>query len=1192
MRHANPSYPAAGRSGRLSLLRAAFLCTAVLSGFARAQPATEPLLTRSTVVRPNLLLVLDTSGSMDGSRVYARHFVAATGTCPSDLMDPVNESPINNLLHYDPAKRYMPRVDANGNPMPNGVWNSTETGFSTFNIHLPKPGVNLPSLTTKEALCDANNYNEVKIKMTDTSAAKVNDVNVAGNPLQGSSNRTDCAIPTACTLAEERQNITNWAVYHRRRMAAAKTGVSQAFVNQPDTFRLGYTTIYVDKADGSGSGDLKLWGVKDYDLAKPDFFSWLQGLTPTSATPLRKAMDVAGQYYSRSDKNGPWAHSPWLSNSQGETAAEHLSCRRNFTILVTDGEWNGSQAPTVAARANIDGTDGPLITHSDGVTKYQYKAADQGDARNRGKADKVSTGNSAPFSEFPNTLADAAMYYWVNDLRPDLSNNVTAGKQTDKPFWQNMTVYTAAFGPIGKLTPAQVAQAKEGQVNWTNVAPAADMAETIDDLIHAAHNTGGEFLTLTDAESFATELGRVVGSIAGSEQFSQAGVAASAVALTTGTRKFVPYYTSNQWWGNVKMINLTPAGDENGVAWEVVETDNLGKPTGNAKIGAPASRKIYTWTPATKGIPFTWSALAPGFVASGPSSNTATLLHHTVNAAVVDYLRGDRGLEGETKAYRKREAILGDIVNSTPAFIKNNSNFGYERLPAATPGFSSYGAYMTAKGARSEGVLFIGANDGMVHAFREGTAAGVGGGSEIFAFIPQGVYGNLHELASKAYKHRYYVDGPMTESDAYINAPDLAGSGSVLRWTNLVLGSAGAGGRTVFALDVTQPLAMNEKSVLWEANYRSAGMDDLGYVMTAIESGITASGDWVAILGNGPYGASGRAHLFVLNLSTGQLLKKIDTNADTANGLGGVRVVRNANGMIVGAYAGDLKGNVWRFDLSAGSKAAWPSSGQLLFSAKDPGGQPQPITAAPGVVPRADLGGYMVIVGSGKLYDNDDHLSIQQQAAYGLWDKATFGGTATFSAIAGTATLIPISTVLEKVGTSTTNLDGATSYYRTTASRTVDWAVDRGWVISYDLMKGQRTIFSIEPTKQVVRVDTIAPRLSQVACAAGTSPGINYLVQPLTGTCRNDATFDLNNDGDFTLAKDSNACIYTTEADGEDVVLDIQNGDGTSSNFVDIQDSRGHVKAKVSDGCTSNCGPGPTGERVRRSWRQLFMRQK
>lgn len=1134
-----------------------------------AQPATEPLLTRAAAVRPNLLLVIDDSGSMDGEEVHAPHYVKATGSCGDSNMS--DQAPINNLLYYNPAKRYEPGYDNTGTQRTNAA---IPGSWTTLSVYMPKTGQTIPALTTKSSICDANRYDLITVRSTNF---RVNGANTSVNPFPYNVARTDCAA-NPCTHTEERQNVTNWRTYHQSRLLAAKSGVAKAFATQPDTFRVGYTTIHVGNANGSGTGNAKLNGVKDYFLAKGEFFTWLNGFNASGYTPLRKALDISGQYFSRTDKNGPWAHSPWLANSDGEGTAAHLSCRRNFTILVTDGEWNDDEAPTSAARANVDGTTATQITHADTIVKYQYKPRDT-DVRSIGKADR----SAGSLSDFVNTLSDVSMYYWVRDLRTDLANNVSPGKPTDKPFWQNMTTYTAAFGPVGKLTAAQITQAKAGAINWTGVQPTANDPETIDDLIHAAHNGGGEFLTLTDAASFASELGRVVGSIAG-EQFSQAGVAASAVTLRAGTKKFVPYFTSNLWWGNLKMINLDLDGNETTVAWEVIGTDTLGKPTGVTTIPGHTTRNIYTWNSAAKGFDFkTAQLVAKGSIASSAANNAPTKLNNTVNADMIDYLRGDRSKEGASLQFRPREAVLGDIVSSTPVFIRNNSNFGYQNLPAGTAGLADYAAYMTAKSNRTEGVLFIGANDGMVHGFREGT------GAETFAYVPQAVLGNMHLLASKTYPHRFYVDGPMTESDAFISAPNELLPGNSTRWTNLVLGTAGAGARSVFALDTTWPLAMSAKSVLWEINQTTTDMDDMGYVMSQVETGITASGDWVAIFGNGPYGSSGRAYLFIVDLATGQLVQKIATDTATGNGLGGVRLVRNAAGMITGAYSGDLKGNVWRFDLSASNKTSWPTAGQLLFTAKDAANVAQPITAAPGIVPRTDKPGYMVLVGTGKLYDSNDQSSTQTQAAYGLWDKAVFGSaTPAFSTITSKTNLVSVSVTGSTVAATSTSGE-ATTFYNTVSSRGIDWdSTDRGWYINYELTAGQRTIFSVEPVQQVVRIDTIAPRLAQLSCSAGTSLGFNYIVSPLSGTCRTQSTFDTNGDGAIN-SDDSLACVYSTEADGEDVVLDVQEN-GLSTGVIDIQDSRGHIKARVGDPPPPPPPPPVPPLNVKRSWRQLIMR--
>ena len=221
------------------VLYAALLCITTLPIPGLAQPATEPLLTRSAAIRPNLLLVLDDSGSMNGGQVYARHYVVATGSCDEDKF--ANQSPINNLLYYNPAKRYEPGFSNTGTQLANPTVPSGNSWID-LTIYVPTAGQStaIPNLTTKANICKDNRYDEITVER---SRFTLNGANTSLNPFSYNTNRTDCAA-NPCTLPEEKQNITNWRTYHNTRLKAAKTGVATAFTAQPDTFRVGYTTIH------------------------------------------------------------------------------------------------------------------------------------------------------------------------------------------------------------------------------------------------------------------------------------------------------------------------------------------------------------------------------------------------------------------------------------------------------------------------------------------------------------------------------------------------------------------------------------------------------------------------------------------------------------------------------------------------------------------------------------------------------------------------------------------------------------------------------------------------------------------------------------------------------------------------------------------------------------------------------------
>ena len=384
----------------------------------------------------------------------------------------------------------------------------------------------------------------------------------------------------------------------------------------------------------------------------------------------------------------------------------------------------------------------------------------------------------------------------------------------------------------------------------------------------------------------------------------------------------------------------------------------------------------------------------------------------------MDYVRGKQvGLEvnnldnnGQTKGWRVRSTVLGTIVSSTPRHSKA-PNFSYQVNPAAGGG-ASYAAYVANNANNRRAAVFVGANAGMFHAFDANPNVNQNGGRELFAYVPRSTYPYLSELTNPEYTHRYFVDGPVVEGDVYLNGA----------WKTVVMGSSGAGPAGLFALDVTAPEAFDSTKVLWDIT--PAEEPDLGKVMGngyigSVKWGANG-GKWVALVPNGYQSTNNHAVLLVIDIQTGQTLRKIDTcnlnngtpfggaaqggrcNANALNGLANVTPIFDAHRNIVGAFAGDYQGNLWKFDLSNGTAANWrietedPNDGTgntpiPLFTAVDAQNKPQPITAAP----RASThpyGGSYVIIGTGKFFEYPDQTSTDMQSMYGLWvrpgDKA------------------------------------------------------------------------------------------------------------------------------------------------------------------------------------------------------------
>lgn len=1164
-----------------------------LVGGAWGAVSQSPLLNSTAAVRPNILLVLDTSGSMGWECVYAKHvsdvFISenaplsglTTGCLAST--DRRHAAPINNLLFYNPKTTYGRQYSTAGVLLGNAAVNST----SIVTLYQPKAGVDVTAFTTSAQLTNVNNYDTYVVN---TGSFKFNTNATTATNIFGphGGTRTDCAGAT-CTLAEERQNIANWRTYNFERIDAAKAGLGAAFAAQADNFRLAYGDIY-QTSNGYSV-------MRDYALAKSNFYNWLSGLNASGGTPLRTALNQAGLYYSNTANAGPWGSQPW-SPPGGETPASHLSCRRSFTLMITDGYYTDAYSGV----GNADSQLGTTYVHATAnpAQSYRYTPGNTSDPRNAGKSDRTTgTGGTS------NTLADIALHYWRTDLRTDLLNDYGTGGPSAPPFWQNMNTYMVSFGASGRMSEADVASAKQGLLNW--VAPVSNQPTTIDDMRHAAHNGGGDFLKVNNAAQFATDLGNVIGSIAG-QQFSQAGVAASAVTLTTGTKKFVPYFISGSWWGNLAMVDIATQTTQ----WQVIATDSNGQPTGVTTLPTPASRNVVVWADAAKqAVAFNFANITNA-ANNLRGANANMQLSAGVTANVIDFLRGDRSQEGTT--LRKRQAILGDIVSSTPAFIKNNTNPRYDLLPLGTPGQSSYAAYLASKAARTEGALFVGANDGMLHAFAEGYGANTPG-RELFAYIPRSVLGKVESLSSTGYSfaHTFTVDGPMTEADAYVTTPNLTLPGSALGWRNLVIGTAGAGAKSVFAINATDLGNLNTKAVLWEINAdpafpampgnSSTAFSELGYVFSSVESGVTVSGDWVSIFGNGYESASGKASLFIVETATGRLLKRIDTDNTNANGLGGVRLVLNSNKQIIGAYAGDLKGRLWKFDLSNSNTSSWAlgNGGAALFTAMN-GATPQPITAQPAVFERTDqptyLPSYMVTVATGKLFEpTDTAVPSVNQSAYSLWDRKAFGSTGS-----DTISDTQLEPVQQTLGATVAGKAFVTTAYATPGVTSINWATKRGWKIPFNLAArlGQRVVDPVESILGVVKIDTVTPDASATSCKASQSNGLNLIVDPLTGVCRVGGTLDTNNDGVIDSNDSQNTCGYTTLADGRDVILVVLDNTNADTGLRNAQSSDGGTQFRAGDpptppivtpppGPPGPPGPAP-GTTLNRSWRQLFPR--
>ena len=1016
-------------------------------------------------------------------------------------------------------------------------------------------------------------------------------------------NRTDCA-GTSCTWSEELQNYANWQTYHSTRLDLAKTGIGIAFEPLNPTFRLGWGTI--NTLSGSNRLDK---GVRLFNsTVQSDFLTWLYGIPANGSTPNRIALDQVGTYYKRSDNGGPWASTPAGDNALTSGGAEdtsHASCRRSYAMLMTDGYYNDS-----FSIGDQDTTTGPRITSP---STYQYTPI----------GPYSDTRSGTPFS---NSFADVAMKYWLTDLRPNLPNNVRS-VPGDEAYWQHLNFYAIGLGLIGTLDstdPAVLAKLTGNastlpprSLDWPTPAP--NDPRSIDDMWHAAVNGRGKMLNAKTTDELNRSILQMMSDIGGKEG-TQSGVAVSTASLTKDTKKYTPSFTPIQWNGNVTAYTLDPTtGNQTGIAWQVetlLSTDIVtGIKTYSSLIPAAASRNIYVGNGATSGtnraVPFTFSALSTAGLTSS--------MNGTVNAGLIDYLRGDptneatsASVASSTAIYRARATRLGDIVNSTPVFVKDSVNLNYTSTTFAPLG--SYATFINEKKARPEGLLFVGANDGMLHALRDGRYSSGGavitqGGVETFAYVPNALLPTINQLADKTYVHRFYVDGPHVETDAFFG---VGSSSSGTGWANIVLGTTGAGAgapgsagvsprSAVYAIDVTSlnssPTALSATSVLWEASSSNASFTELGYVLTDVASGPTRDGRWVAIFGNGYESRSCQARLYIVNLKDGSLIKEINTNAGNCstakNGLGGVRIVRNAGQQVIGVYAGDLLGNVWKFSLNDTSPLNWKVDlgGSPLFTA----GATQPITAAPGVLQLPLAGatdpstGYMVVAGTGKFYEISDITTTTQQSLYGIWDPVAFGAA---PIPAGTALTNKSLLVQQTIGAATVAPNGNTYYPISTNTVSYTGATPkRGWFIDFP-KTGQRLVYPIDLlSSRFAAADTISPANVSLDPCSNTSGGTGYfyIVDALTGAGPTEAILDTYGDGNVDT-QDLIVSGLESWADGRNVTLEVSKT-AAATTYVNVSGGNpGGTTIKISCALTGTCLTTTPTKIKSREWRQLFMR--
>lgn len=843
------------------------------------------------------------------------------------------------------------------------------------------------------------------------------------------------------------------------------------------------------------------------DCYRSAFFNWIYQVPASGGTPTRSAVARAGEFFKRGSGNtgthgnlqDPYWQ-PGTANSDGTVSpGNELYCRQNYQMLITDGLWNGGgDGPKRSALTLPDSSpvlpDGVTIpsTASAGVSAIYASELDAGDS---GYA----------------SLSDIGFNYWATNLRPDLyipasqqyvtpymvdsttgvvststlsgstvaasnvNNEIYFNPANDPASWPHMSEYMVGLGVSGQLnysTDTNCAASassdacllrkgltnSSGAVGWpVPNGSGGGVASNIDDTWHAALAGRGQFFSAGNPQDLVNQLTKILSNIS-ARNVPAATSAVSAAVLTTGTLGFSTGYNTADWSGLLDAVGVNADGTSGAIAWDA-----------GALLTAsnPANRVILSATLKADG---TFNGGVEFKTASNLDSAAQTLLMVPASVGAldtvqtrVDWLRGIKTSE-TNGTMRQRTTLLGAMIRSQADYVSFPAA-GYRNTwpllaggtvapetaatnsPIANTAVVSYEQFSKDQSARLP-VVYVGANDGMLHAFdasqnADGTNTSTSG-SELWAYVPRSAYSNLGNLTSKAaFAFAPTVDATPITRDVFFAAASSTPATTAAGWHTILVGSLGQGGRGIYALDVTDPNPANGSTgvnasnvgnkVLWEFN---AGMPvvastsngtggtnpagnpaDLGYTYGQPNVSRLANGKWVVLVPGGYFPdctqsdkpvncaanntpPTGYSALFILDAQTGALISELKTPTTytgvTSYGLSSPVLGDYNNDQIDDvAFAGDLAGNLWRYDLTNADPSQW----KVVLAYQPTTQGAQPITVMPRLFPDPVTNRFIVVFGTGKYIGAGDNSTAGLvQAVYGIRDTGVV--------VAGTSNLV------------------------------------------------------------------------------------------------------------------------------------------------------------------------------------------
>ena len=899
---------------------------------------------------------------------------------------------------------------------------------------------------------------KVTVNSTDFSCDLVtynptnSNINQTLTPLANTDSR--CVAALGSDPVNLQTSVANWYQYYRRRTMVARAGVSTVISDMP-SFRYGFGMIN----DQDLFVEMPAAATTVFDTHNDALVEqFLTHQQVALGTPLRRGLERVGNYY---DDELPGKPSPIVE-----------TCQKNFSVLFSDGFWNGGDPYDVDSDVDGDG---------------------------------------ASINDESITLADVAKYYYDKDLSP--LANVVPTDPFDSNNQQHMVTFTIGFGVTGDLSDS------DGN-GWPNPELASDdkwyltdsqnNERSVDDLWHAAWNSRGKYISAKRPEDLITGLRSAIQNI--SDRIgSAASGSANGGSISTNSKIFQAKFDASDWHGELLALNVDQdSGVLGSVAWEAGNLLNARSPSG---------RTILTTNESGNGTNFTWANLGDGQKAMlniNPQSGESD----GMGEDRLLYLRGVQSNEGaDASNFRKRTDILGDLGHSDPAYV------------GVPPFFYQFDNYVTFANNNKDrqAAVYVGSNGGMLHAFAEDT------GEELFSFVPGYLIDKLNKLTDQAYQHEFYVDGSPTYGDVTINDSwKSVLVGSLRSGGQAVYALDITDPTSVTSSDVLWEFSDKDDADMGYV-YGKPQIKQMRIGSTTDANGkVEFITKWAAIFTSGYDNSqtdeneseTGSAYIFVLFIEegldgwgSGDYIKIPVPGAD---GLAEPALADVDTDSIADfVYVGDLAGQMWKIDVTSTTPANWAVAfdGEPLFTATTSAGVVQPITTRPAIKrhPFGITDGVLVLFGTGRYLElsDDSTVGVPTQSVYSIWDRDGYYNGRNSPAIKNdygahgfnrTTQLQQPSLTVDAV--SNTRLIDSTGVTAPIWFNPDGTAKDRGWVLDMPV-QGERIVREIILRDDMAFFVTLIPE--DDICSAGGS-GWLMAVNATSGSALHFPVFDINGD--------------------------------------------------------------------------------